>query len=63
MLTEQRELTNRYMPAAEEQPERPSLGVPLVGQLRDPQVGAHLAGQPAAAGLGLRAPRGESKQD
>ena len=63
MLTEQQELTTRYMPAAEEQPERPSLGVPLVGQLRDPRVAAQRAGQPAVAGLGLRAPQGESKQD
>lgn len=63
MPTEQQELTTRYMPAAEEQPEQPSLGVPLVGQLLDPQVAAQKAGQPAVAGLGLRAPRAESKQD
>ena len=63
MLTEPQELTNRYMPAAEEHPEQPSLGGPLVGQLRDLRVAAQKAGQPAVAGLGLQAPRGESKQD
>ena len=42
VLIAQQELTTRYMPVAEEQPEQPALGgQPLVGQPRGLRVAAH----------------------